>query len=172
MSLLRFVGCSSWRLAVDASIHNNLWIHCSSPTLGRTHDPPTPPRRPLRPRYRDHRHPTRRCQPRWGDPAGYSQRHDRAIGIGHVDRRTHTTTYQRSLFPTWDTISGSCDTRETVLKRDGTNVVVNSACAATAGTWHSPYDGATSTAASDVDIDHMVTLKNAWISGAWAWTTS
>jgi hypothetical protein len=32
---------------------------------------------------------------------------------------THTTTYQRSLFPTWDTISGSCDTRETVLKRDG-----------------------------------------------------
>ena len=85
---------------------------------------------------------------------------------------THTTTYQRSLFPTWDTISGTCDTRETVLKRDGTNVVVNSACTATSGTWHSPYDGATWTAASDVDIDHMVTLKNAWISGAWAWTTN
>jgi hypothetical protein len=51
---------------------------------------------------------------------------------------THTTTYQRSLFPTWDTISGTCDTRETVLKRDGTNVVVNSACTATSGTWHSP----------------------------------
>jgi hypothetical protein len=85
---------------------------------------------------------------------------------------THTTTYQRSLFPTWDTISGTCDTRETVLKRDGTSVVTNSSCAATSGRWYSPYDGATWTAASDVDIDHVVPLKNAWISGAWAWTTS
>jgi hypothetical protein len=85
---------------------------------------------------------------------------------------THTTTYDRSLFPTWDTISGTCDTRETVLKRDGTSVVVNSACTATSGSWKSPYDGATWTAASDVDIDHMVTLKNAWESGAWAWTTT
>lgn len=52
---------------------------------------------------------------------------------------------------------------EYVLQRDGTNVVVNSACTATSGTWYSPYDGATWTAASDVDIDHMVPLKNAWI---------
>jgi hypothetical protein len=85
---------------------------------------------------------------------------------------THTTTYDRDLFPTWDTISGTCNTRETVLKRDGAGVVVNSACAATSGSWKSPYDGATWTAASDVDIDHMVPLKNAWISGAWAWTTA
>lgn len=54
-------------------------------------------------------------------------------------------------------------TSEVVLQRDGTNVVVNSACAATSGSWFSPYDGATWTAASDVDIDHMVPLKNAWI---------
>jgi len=85
---------------------------------------------------------------------------------------THTTTYNRDLFPTWDTISGTCNTRETVLKRDGTGVVVDSSCAATSGSWYSPYDGATWHAASDVDIDHMVPLKNAWISGAWAWTTS
>jgi hypothetical protein len=85
---------------------------------------------------------------------------------------THTTTYDRDLFPTWDTISGTCDTRETVLKRDGTGVVVSSACAATSGSWKSPYDRATWTASSDVDIDHMVPLKNAWISAAWAWTTS
>lgn len=89
-----------------------------------------------------------------------------------VASSTHTTTYDRDLFPTWDTISGTCNTRETVLKRDGTNVVVNSACAAVSGSWFSPYDGATWTAASDVDIDHVVPLKNAWISGAWEWTTS
>ncbi|KAK3334195.1 secreted protein [Cercophora scortea] len=80
--------------------------------------------------------------------------------------------YVRSLFPTWITISGTCNTRETVLKRDGTNVVVDSACVATSGSWFSPYDGATWSAASDVDIDHMVPLKNAWVSGANAWTTA
>ena len=85
---------------------------------------------------------------------------------------THTTTYDRELFPHWSTVSGSCNTRETVLKRDGSGVVVNSACTATSGTWSSPYDGGTWRAASDVDIDHMVPLKNAWISGAWAWTTA
>jgi len=52
---------------------------------------------------------------------------------------THTTTYQRSLFPTWDTISGSCDTRETVLKRDGTGVVVNSACTASYAAYSRPH---------------------------------
>lgn len=72
------------------------------------------------------------------------------------------TGYSRDLFPHWITQSGSCNTREQVLKRDGTNVVTSSACAATSGTWVSPYDGATWTAASDVDIDHMVPLSNAW----------
>lgn len=80
--------------------------------------------------------------------------------------------YDRDLFPTWDTITGNCNTREYVLQRDGTNVVTSSSCAATSGTWYSPYDGASWTAASDVDIDHMVPLKNAWISGANAWTTA
>lgn len=72
------------------------------------------------------------------------------------------TGYSRDLFPHWITQSGTCNTRETVLKRDGTNVVTNSACASTSGSWFSPYDGATWTAASDVDIDHMVPLSNAW----------
>ena len=72
------------------------------------------------------------------------------------------TGYSRDLFPHWITQSGTCNTRETVLKRDGTNVVTDSACASTSGSWFSPYDGATWTAASDVDIDHMVPLSNAW----------
>jgi hypothetical protein len=82
------------------------------------------------------------------------------------------TGYSRDLFPHWHIVSGSCDTRETVLKRDGTSVVQSSACAATSGRWFSPYDGATWTAAADVDIDHVVPLKNAWISGASSWTTA
>lgn len=40
------------------------------------------------------------------------------------------------------------------------------------GSWYSPFDGATWSAASDVDIDHFVPLAEAWRSGASAWTTS
>jgi hypothetical protein len=83
-----------------------------------------------------------------------------------------TSGYSRDKFPHWITQSGTCDTREVVLKRDGTNVTTNSSCAATAGTWHSAYDGATWTAASDVDIDHVVPLAEAWQSGASGWTTA
>ena len=47
-----------------------------------------------------------------------------------VAAESHQSTYNRDLFPHWITITGSCNTREQVLKRDGTNVVVNSSCAA------------------------------------------
>jgi hypothetical protein len=89
-----------------------------------------------------------------------------------VAAEANASTYDRDLFPHWITISGTCNTRETVLKRDGTSVAVSSACAATSGSWYSPYDGGTWTAASDVDIDHVVPLAEAWRSGASAWTTS
>ncbi|MBN1170895.1 MAG: HNH endonuclease [Micromonosporaceae bacterium] len=64
----------------------------------------------------------------------------------------------------------TCNARETVLKRDGGNVVVGSSCATTSGSWCSLYDGATWTAASDIDI--IVPLAEAWRSEASSWTTS
>ncbi|NBM20464.1 HNH endonuclease family protein, partial [Streptomyces sp. GC420] len=82
------------------------------------------------------------------------------------------TGYDRDLFNHWITISGTCNTRETVLKRDGSNVVTDSACASTSGSWYSVYDGATWTAASDLDIDHLVPLAEAWDSGADGWTST
>lgn len=57
--------------------------------------------------------------------------------------------------------ANSCS--EYVLKRDGEDVQTNPACRAESGKWVSPYDGATWTNATDLDIDHMVPLKNAWI---------
>ncbi|TXS24493.1 HNH endonuclease family protein [Streptomyces sp. gb1(2016)] len=80
--------------------------------------------------------------------------------------------YSRDKFPHWITQSGACNTREVVLKRDGTGVVQDSSCAATSGSWYSEYDGATWTAAADLDIDHMVPLAEAWRSGASGWTTA
>jgi hypothetical protein len=89
-----------------------------------------------------------------------------------VATESHQSTYDRSLFPTWITITGNCDTREYVIERDGKNVVTNSACTATSGSWTSPYDGVTTTDPSTFDIDHLVPLAEAWDSGAWAWTTA
>ncbi|GFF34516.1 hypothetical protein IFM51744_02472 [Aspergillus udagawae] len=80
--------------------------------------------------------------------------------------------YSRSLFPHWISQGGTCNTREVVLARDGTNIVKDSSCQPTSGSWYSPYDGATWTQASDVDIDHVVPLANAWRSGASKWTTA
>ncbi|WUI03905.1 HNH endonuclease family protein [Spirillospora sp. NBC_00431] len=40
------------------------------------------------------------------------------------------------------------------------------------GSWYSPYDGITETLASEIDIDHIVPLAEAWRSGANTWTTS
>ncbi|OEJ96459.1 HNH endonuclease family protein [Streptomyces thermolilacinus] len=80
--------------------------------------------------------------------------------------------YSRDLFPHWITQYGTCNTREVVLKRDGVNVVQDSNCAATSGRWYSEYDGATWSLASDLDIDHVVPLAEAWRSGAASWTTT
>ncbi|KAJ7740253.1 hypothetical protein DFH07DRAFT_870327 [Mycena maculata] len=84
---------------------------------------------------------------------------------------SNSPAYSRDLFKTWDIISGTCDTHETVLERDGTDVIVNTACTAISGNWVSPYDGVPTTLASDLDIDRLVPLKEyAWLSGARDWT--
>jgi hypothetical protein len=83
-----------------------------------------------------------------------------------------TSGYSRDLFPHWITQSGSCDTREQVLKRDGTGVTVDSSCQPTAGRWYSVYDSTYVETSSGVDIDHIVPLAEAWKSGANAWTTA
>lgn len=78
--------------------------------------------------------------------------------------------YSRDKYPHWISQGDNCNTREVVLKRDGEGVKTGNDCYPTSGTWTSPYDGATWTDPSDIDIDHMVPLANSWISGAKAWT--
>ncbi|MEU4212428.1 HNH endonuclease family protein [Streptomyces sp. NPDC026206] len=81
------------------------------------------------------------------------------------------TGYSRTAFPHWAQQGNKCDTRETALERDGQEVKRDAECRAVSGTWHSFYDGKTLKAASEVDIDHIVPLANAWRSGADKWTT-
>lgn len=81
-------------------------------------------------------------------------------------------TYNRSLFQHWiDADGDGCDTRREVLIEESvTFITVGSGCSITGGEWLSLYDNVSWTDPSDVDIDHMVPLAEAWRSGAWAWT--
>ncbi len=78
--------------------------------------------------------------------------------------------YSRDHFPHWIQQGSECDTREYVLKRDGTDVRTSQSCRVTSGHWVSPYDNRTVTDPNLLDIDHMVPLANAWRSGANDWT--
>ncbi|HZE38868.1 MAG TPA: HNH endonuclease family protein [Stackebrandtia sp.] len=82
------------------------------------------------------------------------------------------TGYSRDKFPTWITISGTCNTREWILKRDADQVTEGADCYPTSGTWYSYYDGVIKTDPSQVSIDHVVALAEAWRSGASSWTTA
>lgn len=87
-----------------------------------------------------------------------------------VARHGSMSGYSRAKFPHWAAQGESCDTRETVLERDGTDVERDPQCRAVAGKWTSVYDDEEFSEARDLDIDHMVPLANAWRSGARTWT--
>jgi hypothetical protein len=78
--------------------------------------------------------------------------------------------YSRDRFDHWSAQGEGCDTRDEVLRRDGTAVTVAAECKIVEGTWFSVYDGETFTDPQNVDIDHMVPLANAWRTGAKEWT--
>ncbi|GAA1108599.1 HNH endonuclease family protein [Nocardiopsis metallicus] len=80
--------------------------------------------------------------------------------------------YDRALFPHWDRgVEDNCTTRQVVLLRDGEDVETDENCQPVSGSWYSPFDSETFTDAQDIDIDHMVALKEGWRSGAHAWST-
>lgn len=87
-----------------------------------------------------------------------------------VKTESTMTGYSRDLFPHWSSQGSGCDTRQVVLKRDADSYVGN--CPVTSGSWYSYYDGLTFTNPSDLDIDHVVPLAEAWRSGASSWTTT
>lgn len=85
----------------------------------------------------------------------------------------YKTGYSRNLFKHWiDADSDSCNTREEVLIAESVSKPQVDAygCKVIAGDWLSAYDNVSHTDPSDLDIDHMVPLKEAWDSGAWSWT--
>lgn len=66
----------------------------------------------------------------------------------------------------------SClNTRGLILKRDSSReIAVNSNCTVTAGDWYDPYTDKNYQSATQVQIDHVVALKNAYMTGAFEWS--
>ena len=93
--------------------------------------------------------------------------------------RVHTPAshagYSRAQFGDgWtDTDHNSCDTRDDILRRDLRALSMSGACRVMNGTLNDPYTGErvyfVRGGASEVDIDHVVALSNAWASGAARW---
>lgn len=81
--------------------------------------------------------------------------------------------YDRDNFKHWiDQDNDRCDTRREVLISEAiTAPVVGDRCSISGGAWISQYDGATEVGNGRAfDVDHMVPLKEAWQSGAHAWS--
>ena len=85
----------------------------------------------------------------------------------------HRGGYNRELFGyPIDANGDGCNTRDEILKRDSLSPVQIDlvGCHIVAGDWLSPYDGITVSDPSEIEIDHVVALKEAWDSGAWNWS--
>lgn len=82
---------------------------------------------------------------------------------------------RKKQFGTWivDPQLGGCyNTRARVLMRDSQVPVSfkpNNKCVVDSGKWLDPYTGQIFTSAQNLQIDHVVPLKDAYLSGAWTW---
>jgi hypothetical protein len=85
-----------------------------------------------------------------------------------------STGYSREMFPHWvDADHDGCDTRSEVLIAEelhGRAQVQYPGCVVVAGDWLSLYDGVEVTDPSALDVDHGVSLREGWQSGAVHWT--
>ena len=81
--------------------------------------------------------------------------------------------YDRSLWGRWEDEDKDCqNTRQEILIRDSKIPVTldDRGCKVLAGRWVDPYDGREITSPSKIDIDHIVALQDAHVSGGWMWS--
>ena len=86
-----------------------------------------------------------------------------------VKGRAPKTGYARSQYGNGWTTTNGCDTRNIILHRDLQNPVVDEKCTVVSGTLNDPYTATViqfTKGSSDVQIDHVVALSDAWQTGA------
>jgi hypothetical protein len=81
--------------------------------------------------------------------------------------------YDRDLFKHWiDSDGDGCNTRREVLIAEAkVEPRVTGRCDLSGGQWYSVYDQVTTNDPAEFDVDHFVPLKEAWDSGAYAWSS-
>ena len=94
------------------------------------------------------------------------------ITITHVP--VNLPQYERADWKHWTDDDRDCqDARQEVLVAESLitpTYQTDRQCRVEAGQWLAPYSAITVTDPGDLDVDHMVPLRNAHDSGAWAWT--
>lgn len=113
------------------------------------------------------------CEPTTGSGSGAGSSVDGLTIAQALDKipsaEEDRSGYDRDKFEHWvDADGDGCDTREQVLIDEKTAGSVED-CKVSGGKWLSYYDGKEWTKSTDVDIDHLVPLAEAWDSGAKSW---
>jgi hypothetical protein len=113
-----------------------------------------------------------------GAPAtAYAEQYSAPLQTAVADLPVATevrTGYDRDLFQHWiDADGDGCHTRNEVLLAEADDPpTVTGTCTLSGGRWFSYYDRVSWTSTSDIDIDHMVPLAEAWDSGARTWSST
>ena len=82
--------------------------------------------------------------------------------------------YDRDSFNEGEDLDGDCiRTRHEVLIEEATDPVTMSVsgCSVAVGGWYDPFTARSTTDPRDLQVDHVVSLSDAWHSGAWAWSS-
>ena len=156
---LTVAGLSGCTTLVDGSSGPGFGgVPAESPRSSTARPAPTPRPGPARPAAHE-------------PPAGTALA---ALAALPVRGRAPMTGYAREAFgPAWlDANRNGCDERNDILARDLRDTTEEN-CRILTGSLADPYTGRTiSYVYGDgalVDIDHVVALGNAWVSGAWRW---
>lgn len=98
-----------------------------------------------------------------------------------IKGRAPKTGYDRDLFGSaWSDVDrNGCDTRNDILQRDLTNLAFRSGtnnCVVESGDFYDPYTNTQitfikSSSGSSIEIDHIVSLSDAWQKGAQQWNS-
>jgi hypothetical protein len=101
-----------------------------------------------------------------------------ALGVGSScgmagEEAMYSPGYRRSDWSHWRDFDGDCqDARQEVLVDSSLEPVVfadRRGCRVASGVWEDPYTGRIVRDAGSLDIDHVVTLKDAFESGGFMW---
>ena len=172
--VVALAGCSSAARTTAPRATATSTSEATAPSTTRppATTPPPPPTTTRPPTTRRRTAPTTTRAPLPG-PAAVLAR----LPTGTLDHAPHyarTTDFGRAWL---DADHNGCDTRNDILRRDLTGILVRAGtngCVVVGGLLHDRYTGTTiafsKAHATEVQIDHVVPLHDAWELGAYRWT--